>query len=67
MHGLVFVEHSSPTPGTELAVSGRLELRQQGALRAGARRRLYDAPILFSQNATDPFELVRSLFGPPNV
>lgn len=60
MRGLVHVEHSSATPGMGLAVTGRLELRQQGALRAGARRRLYDQPILFSQNATDPYELVRA-------
>jgi hypothetical protein len=60
MHGLAYIEHSSSVPGSELAVSGRLELQQQSLLKAGTRRRVYNSPILFAVNTADPFQLVRT-------
>jgi hypothetical protein len=59
MHGLAYIEHSSAVPGSELSVSGRLELQQRSLLKAGTRRRVYNSPILFAVNITDPFQLVR--------
>jgi hypothetical protein len=64
MHGLAYIEHSSAVPGSELAVSGRLELQQLSLLKAGTRRQVYNSPILFSVNTTDPFLLVRMLGRP---
>ena len=61
MYGLMYVEHSSAASGSELQVTGSLQLAQRRAMRAGARSAQYAEPVLFGPNATDPYQLVRSV------
>jgi hypothetical protein len=56
--GLVHVEHSSPTSGSELYVTGALKLHQELIPTAGASIS-NTGNILLTHNESDAYELVR--------